>query len=246
LAAGVEVILECAPRLVTTMTRSFPGATVRASAFVLEKFNLSLFQDFDHHIPMGSLPSLYRNTIEDFKKSLPFVVTDESQRDRFSRRLAGYEGKLKIGICWRSGLLNAERNKEYSAIKDWGVVLRLQNCVFVNLQYDDCEAEIVEAETLYGVSILRWSDLDLKNDIDDVLALIECLDLVITAPTAVNPMAGSLGKATLLIQPGWDWPNFGTDHYPSFPNTRCFVPSPGQIPAEVLPEIAAFLGPISA
>lgn len=246
LATGVEVILECAPRLVKTMTRSFPGATVRAAAFDREKFNQSLIQDFDHHIPMGSLPGFYRNTLQDFKKSLPFIVTDESQRDRFSRRLAGYEGKLKVGICWRSGLLNAERNKEYSVIKDWGVVLSLRNCVFINLQYGDCEAEIVEAEAIYGVSILRWSDLDLKNDLDDVFALIECLDLVITAPTAVNPMAGSLGKATLLIQPDWDWPNLGTDNYPWFPNTRCFVPSSGQIPAKVLPDIAAFLGPISA
>ncbi len=246
LATGVELVLECNPRLVTTMTRSFPGATVRAAAFDRDKFNQPLFQDFDHHIPMGSLPSLYRNTIEDFKNSLPFVVTDESQRDRFSRRLAGYEGKLKVGICWRSGLLNAERNKEYSAIKDWGVVLKLQNCVFVNLQYSDCEAEIVEAEALYGVFILRWSDLDLKNDIDDVLALIECLDLVITAPTAVNPMAGSLGKATLLVQPDFDWTNLGSDMYPWFANTHCFVPARGKLPAEVLPDIAAFLSQTSA
>ncbi len=246
LATGVEVILECAPRLVTVMARSFPTVNVRAVSYDPRNFNHSQFKDFDHQIPLGSLPGLYRQSLQDFQQSAPYVVTDEGKTDRYLKRLAVHTGKLKVGICWRSGLLTAERNKEYSAIRDWGVLLKLPNCVFVNLQYGDCEAEIVEAEALFGISILRWSDLDLKNDIDDVLALMECLDLVVTAATAVNPMAGSLGKATLLIQPDWDWPNLGTSLYPWFSNTRCFVPSAGQIPAEVLPEVAAFLAQITA
>lgn len=246
LATGADVILECAPRLVTVMARSFPTVNVRAAAFDPNNFNQSFFQDYDHHIPMGSLPGLYRQSVEDFQQSLPYVITDEETKNRFSRRLAGQEGKLKVGICWRSGLLTALRNHEYSAIKDWGELLQLPNCVFVNLQYGDCEAELAEVEAHFGISVLRWPDLDLKNDLDDVFALMACLDLVVTAGTAVNPMAGSLGKATLLIQPDWGWPNLGTDFYPWYPNTRCFVPSRGQLPASVMPQLAAFVAPISA
>ena len=246
LSTATNVILECAPRLVSVMTRSFPSVTVRASAYDPGNFNVSLFNDFDYHIPLGSLAGLYRQTLQDFERSLPYVVTDTAVKERFSQRLAGFEGKLKIGICWRSGLLNANRNKDYSAIKDWDELLRLSNCVFVNLQYDNCEAELAEVEALYDISILRWQDLDLKNDIDDVLALMDCLDLVVTAATAVNPMAGSLGKATLLIQSDFQWTNLGTDHYPWFPNTRCFVPERGHLPAEVIPKLAAFVAQLSA
>lgn len=245
LALCTDVILECAPRLVAVMARSFPTVTVRASAYDPANFNESLSNDFDLHIPLGSLPGLYRQSLDDFDQSQRYAVTDEQTKNRFSRRLAGYEGKLKVGICWRSGLLSAERNNNYSAIKDWVELLKLPNCIFVNLQYGDCEAELAEVEALLGISVLRWSDLDLKNDLDDVLALMECLDLVVTAATAVNPMAGSLGKATLLIQPDWDWPNLGTAHYPWFPNTHCFVPERGQLPAAVIPQIAAFIAPIS-
>ena len=245
LATGTDVILECAPRLVPVMARSFPAVTVRASVYDRWNFFQTSLQDFDYQIPLGSLPGLYRQSVEDFQQSLPFVITDEGTRDRFSGRLAGCEGKLKVGICWRSGLLNAERNKDYSAIKDWGELLRLPNCVFVNLQYGDCEAELAEVEALYGISILRWPDVDMKNDIDDVLALMDCLDLVVTAATAVNPMAGSLGKATLLIQGDFDWTNLGTDLYPWFPNTRCFVPERDHRPAEVLPQLAAFVAQLS-
>ena len=245
LATGTDVILECAPRLVAVMARSFPTVKVRCSAYDPGNFNESVFNDFDHHIPLGSLAGLFRQTLQDFDRSVPYVVTDAAVKERFSLRLAGFEGKLKVGICWRSGLLDATRNKNYSGIIDWGELLQLPNCVFVNLQYGDCEAELAAAEAKFGISVLRWQDLDLKNDIDDVLALMECLDLVVTAATAVNPMAGSLGKATLLIQSDFAWSNLGSDHCPWFPNTRCFVPERDHRPAEVLPQLAAFVARLS-
>ena len=246
LATATNVILECAPRLVPVMARSFPSVTVRETAFDPGNFNSSLHNDFDHHIPLGSLAGLYRQTLQDFDRSLPYVVTDAAVKERFSQRLAGLEGKLKVGICWRSGVLNAERNKHYSAIIDWGSLLQLPNCVFVNLQYGDCEAELVEAENRFGISILRWPDLDLKNHIDDSLALIECLDLVVTTGSAVHSMAGSLGKPTLMMLGEWGYGNFGTDHYPWHPNTRCFVPTSGQILATVLPRVAAIVAELSS
>jgi len=220
--------------------------TVRASAFDPSNFNVSLFNDFDYHIPLGSLAGLYRQTLQDFDRSLPYVVTDAAVKDRFSQRLAGFEGKLKVGICWRSGLLNADRNKNYTAIIDWGKILELPNCVFVNLQYGDCEAELIEAENRFGISILRWPDLDLKNHIDDSLALIECLDLVVTTGTAVHSMAGSLGKPTLMMLGEWCVGNFGTDYYPWNPNTRCFVSSQDKILATVIPEVAEVVKILSA
>lgn len=245
LAICRDVVLECAPRLVSVMARSFPTVTVRAAAYHPGNFNQSVFHDFDYHIPMGSLPRLYRQSLQDFQHSLPFIVIDQEQKERFNLRLAAYKGKLKVGICWRSGLLKAERNQDYSAIQEWGELLRLPHCVFINLQYGDCEAELTEVEALFGISILRWQDLDLKNDLDDVFALIECLDIVVTAPTAVHALAGSLGKTTLLMQGIWDWPNLGTDFFPWYASTRCFVSSLGQSPAALIPQVAAFVDQIS-
>ena len=246
LAACADVILECEPRLVAVMARSFPSVTVRAAAFDRINSNQSVSNDFDHHIPLGSLPRLYRPSLQAFEHSVSYVITDTDKKDRFSRRLTGFEGKLKVGISWRSGLLTANRNKHYTAISDWGQLLQLPNCVFVNLQYGDCEAELIEVEARFGITILRWPDLDLKNDLDDVFALIECLDLVVTVGTAVEAMAGSLGKATLLVQPDWGWPNLGAEFNPWYPNTRCFVPARGQLPASVMPELVAFVTQISS
>ena len=239
-----EVILECAPRLLGVMARSFPGVTVRASAYAPRNFNQSIFHDFDYHISLGSLPGLYRRSLQDFQYSVPFIVTDAQKKEEFTRRLAAYEGKVKVGICWRSGLLSADRNHDYSAVLDWAELFQLPNCVFVNLQYGDCEVELTEVEALLGISIVRWPDLNLKNEIDDVFALIDCLDLVVTAPTAVHALAGSLGKSTLLIQGTWDWPNLGTDAFPWYPSTRCYTAAKGEVPATVLSQVAAYASKI--
>jgi Tfp pilus assembly protein PilF len=240
-----DVVLECEPRLVPVFARSFPSVTVRETAFDRQNFNKSVFNDFDYQIPIGSLPEIFRPNLESFQKSLPYVIPDDGLKNRYKNRLAGFGDKLKIGICWRSGLLTADRNDDYSAIIDWGQLLQLSNCVFVNLQYGDCEAELVEVELLYGITILRWSDLNLKNDIDDVFALIDCLDLVVTAGTAVNPMAGALDKACLLLQSSWNWTNLGTDSYPWFSNTSCFVCEKGKSPATLIPNIANIISQLS-
>jgi tetratricopeptide (TPR) repeat protein len=239
-----DVVLECEPRLVSVFARTFPTVTVRATAFDRQNFNKSVLNDFDYQIPIGSLPRIFRHNLASFQKSLPYVIASEEQKNKYRNRLASFDSKLKVGICWRSGLLRAERNHDYSAIIDWGPLLQLSNCVFVNLQYGDCEAELVEVESLYGITILRWPDLNLKNDIDDVFALIDCLDLVVTAGTAVNPMTGALGKSCFLLQ-SRDWTNLGTDSYPWFPNTIYFPCEVGQSPAKLMPKIANIISQLT-
>jgi Flp pilus assembly protein TadD len=236
-----NIILECQPRLVSLMTRTFPNILVRPSAYDQMNFNQAVFNDFDYHIPMGSLPGFYRNDILDFKDKTPFIIVDKTKKELFSSRLKNYNDHLKVGICWRSGTLNATRNRDYSAIKDWHQLLKLPNCVFINLQYGDCEEEIIEAEALLGIKILRWDDLNLKDDMESVFALVECLDVVVTAPTAVNTIAGSLGVKTILLQGYRDWPNCGTNHWPWYPNTECFIASNGASVATFLPQVTAIV-----
>jgi len=239
--SGASIILECEPRLVATLARSFPSITVRPPSHNTSNLCKTLVEDFDYHIPMGSLPGLYRNDIEDFKKSKPYIIVDEIKKNKYNSRLTHTADKLKIGICWRSGLMTAGRNTEYTSLEDWGPVLTRPDCFFVNLQYGDCEAELLAAEEKFGVQIIRWADLDMKNDIDDVFALISCLDLVVTAGTAVCPMSAAIGKPTLVLQSRWDWPNLGTNYYPWFSNIYCFTAEPGQIVATCIETVGAYL-----
>ncbi|CAO3427126.1 tetratricopeptide repeat protein [Azospirillum doebereinerae] len=132
---------------------------------------------------------------------------------------------LTIGLCWRSRFVTAGRSANYTTLDRWGPILSLPGLRFVNLQYDECEAELADAESRFGIAILR-PGLDLLNDLDGAAALTAALDLVISAGTSVAEMAGALGVPVWRIgQPG-EWTALGTGCRPWFPSMRLFTPPP--------------------
>ncbi len=197
-----EVIVECDSRLVEPLQRSFPRFLVRSECIDLRSME-SPFLDFDFHIPAGALPSIFRKKLDDFPEKANIIVTAPEHRNEFLRRLAPYRNKKLVGICWRSGLMSAMRNHYYTHLADWSKIIDLlkDDVSFVNLQYGDCESEISEFEKVNGIEILRWKDINLKDDLDRVMALISCLDAVITVGTAVVSLAGAVGCKTILIEP---------------------------------------------
>ena len=210
--SGVQVILECEPRLVNIFKRTFPAFKVRRESIGPDL--LPSLKDFDVQCAVGSLPRIYRRTIECFAKDITPLVLLESSVENFKKRLSGYHGKKLIGICWRSGLFSILRNLNYTALLDWKELLLQQDFQFVNLQYGDCESELIQIEAALGIRILRWSDLDLKNDLENVLGLIKNLDAVVTVGTAVSSLAASCDVPTYLLT-HQSWLMLGqTVHYP--------------------------------
>jgi len=214
-ALGGNVIVECDKRLVEPFTRSFPHYTVRDEAFSPDQGMQSPYKDFDLHVPLGSLMKYFRRDIKDFERSGAFMKTDPAKVAKFAERLAPYKDDYRlVGICWRSGRLDPVRNLGYTTLDEWGEVLQTPGFKFVNLQYGDCETELKQAEEKYGVEILRWPDLDLKDHLDDVFALMVCVDVVVSVQTAVLMMAGVMGARTIGFRSG-GWAYFGkTDFDP--------------------------------
>ena len=234
-----NIIFECDERLVPIFARTYPEIVVRGHSY--DELNLykQKLQDFQFHIPVANLASLHRNEIEKFPKNSKTLKIDLNKQIKFKNRLKNHNEKLLIGICWRSGTLSPARNSEYTSIFDWGPIFSIPNACFINLQYGECEEEIQQAEEKFNIEILRWNDVDLKMDIDDVMSLIDCLDIIVTAGTAVFAMAGSIRKETYLYisKPGWDL--LGTDYYPWFDTVKVFYPSAGEITASTLSVISS-------
>jgi tetratricopeptide (TPR) repeat protein len=242
-AVDGKVIVECEMRLIETWSRSFPKFIFRPEAYYNNTKLMAYHSDFDYQIPIGSLCGIYRTKITDFDRSGPFVVANPERVLEFVRRLdqaiERKEEKLLVGICWRSGIIEPHRNNEYTLLSDWGPLFSLPNIEFVNLQYGPCEDELLEAEREWGIRIHRWPDLNLQNDLDGVFALMKCLDTVVTVQTSVNTMAGVVGLPVKTITPYLGgWPNFGTERYPFFPNTKVYFSDKGQQVIQTLPAIA--------
>ena len=239
LGSELQIIIECDKRLVPIISRSFPNCLVREESIKLNSnIRESLFDDYDFHLPLGSLMHIYRNDLNLFKNKLPYFKVDNNLTLKMKNALV-IKGstKKRIGICWRSSYINQERILGYTNLNNWKPIFSVKEFDFVNLQYGECEEEIIEAESLFNTKIIRWSDLDLKNDFESTMALISNLDLVVTVATAVNPMAASIGVPVFLMSV-YDWPNLGTNYYPWFENVTCFFPKLNSDVNSCIPDVA--------
>ena len=177
---------------------------------------LLLCRLFDFQCAVGSLPRLFRRDIKSFEREIIPLKINESAIQDFQARLSKYSAKKLIGICWRSGIFSIARNLNYTALVDWQELLTQSDFHFVNLQYGDCENELLEIENILGINIIRWQDLDLKNDLENLFGLIKNLDAVVTVGTAVSSIAASCNVPTyLLMKPSWLMLG-QKDHYPWF------------------------------
>jgi hypothetical protein len=134
-------------------------------------------------------------------------------------------------------VITADRSLHYAPLSSWKPIFDVNNTVFVNLQYGDCTQELQQAREALGVDIMGWSDLDLRNDLEGLAALMTNLDCVVSVGTAVAQMAGALGKHLMLLTPR-GWTLFGQNHYPWFGNTDLFVAEANQSVEPLLPQIA--------
>lgn len=220
--AAPDVIVECDRRLTGLFARSFPRATVRPFSFDPARGGETVVPpDFDRIVPAGSLPRHFRPDLRSFPDRRGYLVPDPERVARWRERLG--DRRPLVGISWRSIVKTAERRLEYTQLREWGEILTVGGVTWVNLQYDDCERELREAERRFGVGILRWPWLDLMNDFEEVAALTACLDLVLAPRNAVAMLSGALGVPTTMMGNAWDWSDLGTGRSPWFPTVELAV-----------------------
>ena len=216
-------IVECDPRLGALLSRSFPSIEVHA----VDRENrdwLASVGPIDFQCPIGSLAVYFRRHLHNFPRQLGYLLPDPEKRTAWRKRLATLAGeKIKVGISWRSRLVGGGRARFYSRLAEWKALFAVSGVLFVNLQYDDCTAELDEVRTLYGVEVVQFSDLDRLQDLDGVAALASALDLVIAPPNSVAEIAASLGVNVWRLDAALpNWPTLGTEYMPWHPTMRLF------------------------
>jgi hypothetical protein len=186
---------------------------------------------------MGSVLQYFRNRIEDFPREA-FLVPDSARVEQYKARLAALGNGPFVGICWRSMMMTGKRGKYYSALEEWGPILKTPGVTFINVQYGHCADELARAQDMHGVKIHSIDGLDLKHDIEGAAALSAALDLVISAPTAAAATAGSVGSDTWFLTAGRTWPQLGTEEFPWYRATKVLSPEKFGDWASLMPKVA--------
>lgn len=242
--ASAKCIIDCDPRLVGLFERSFPDAIIVGGRPGTRTDIIDRHGPVDFEIASGSLMRYFRNALDRFPKHNGFLLSDPIRRQSFLSRLQELGEGMKVGICWRSGMSNTQRNRYYMEIEQWLPILNISGIQFINLQYDDCKEELDQVREGGQAEIHHFDDLDMYSDIEGVCALIDALDLVISANTAVVSLAGALGKPVwCLSAPAWT--RLGTDHQPVYPSLRPFYKSYTESWGDKILEVASSLDSLS-
>lgn len=241
--AGYVPLVECDKRMIDLVQRSFPNIQARESIYRIDYPHDSPFLDYDCHIPMGSLLSYFRPNLNSFnsRSGKYLKVNQDMRRVWLDRTNKIRNGKKLVGISWRGGLTDPVGQLKYSQIIDWIPLLSCDDFVFVNLQIGDCEQELKDIESMLKISIHRWSDLDLKNNLDDVCALISCLDEVVTISSAVWTFSAAVGASTSLLLSSPHWTMFDQNYTPFFSSVTCFCTNDNQPISRLMPKVKSHL-----
>ena len=226
-----KLLVSVDSRLVPLFQRSFPeaevgsyddkrhnGKDVRCVPWLAEQAPV------DYFTTCGSTLRFLRTDIASFPIGAPHLKPEPSRVAFWRKRLEALGPGPYVGVSWRSLVTTGPRVKHFSPLDEWAPVLKTEHVRFINLQYDDCAADLERARTRFGVDIHDFTDLDLKHAQDDNAALCRALDLVVSAPTAAGALAGAVGTEVWLLTAGKVWPALGTDRFPWFVKSRVLSP----------------------
>jgi len=190
-------IVECQDKLIPLLERSFPNVEIKA-----ENRNFdSQRNDFDVHLPMGSLYKHLFEQITQTPKTEAFLIPDPARVNFWKDRLKSLGKGPYIGISWKSSVVSAYRLQHYPPISDWSPILMMPDVTFINLQYVDFKEDIKAVKDELGVTVHNFDDLDQYNNIDDMAALCAALDIVVS--TKVTPPFISSGVGTSTKIANW-------------------------------------------
>jgi tetratricopeptide (TPR) repeat protein len=207
------------PRLVPLLARSFPSI-----CFIAPEA-LNHLGDIQSQIYAGSLLAHVGADIDSHSAEVqPWLQADPVRTSQLRQRLK-QPGRLLVGISWHSGNADCGIQKSLS-LAALEPALCLDGVDFIDLQYGDTRAERAALLDRSGVSIECVAEIDKREDIDGLAALINACDLIITVSNTTAHIAAALGKPTLVMLPRgpglfWYWHQEG-ERSPWYPRAMLY------------------------
>jgi len=173
---------------------------------------------FDQHIPLLSLPGLFRTTLETIPAMDSFIAPDPSAVRRWKHRL-GPQG-FKIGIVWAGSAWHHNDRNRSCRLTHFLPIARIPGVRLIGIQKGAAADEIKDLPPETGISNIG-SEL---RDFSDTAALLQALDLIVSVDTAVVHLAGIMRKPVWVLLPfiaDWRWFCHREDS-PWYPSLRLF------------------------
>lgn len=168
------------------------------SNHIIRSKDLSDATDHRPHVPLMSLPMVFKTDHHTIPASVPYLTSSESIPERL--RIIQPAGGLSVGLVWASNPDNKAMYRNKSIPLE-----RLMSCLTSPLKLSLIELHCLQFGA-DGDQLNPWSQMDgitdWKNrlgDFSDTAHVVKQLDLVICVDTAVAHLAGALNRPTWLL-----------------------------------------------
>ncbi|MDX2143315.1 MAG: tetratricopeptide repeat protein [Rhodospirillaceae bacterium] len=218
-----DCIVECSPRLVPLVQRSFPAVRVVG----LQDPPHDAIRQFapDAHTSIADLGGLFRRDFNAFPVHRGYLVADPERRATFRqtyRELAGT--RPVVGIVWRSNAPDTGRFKSIP-IAQFARILDTDDAWFVSLQYGDAGDDLAVLAPHIAQRIFFDQRVDSVKDLDGFAAQVGAMDLVISISNTAVHFAGALNIPVWTLVPkgpGAIWYFRTGQASPWYPSARLF------------------------
>lgn len=213
---GARVILECKTALARLMVH-FKGydrlqlQTDDSAGQIKERF--------DYHLPIMSLPRLFKTTLDTIPSQAPYLKADKELTRIWQNRIKKRKA-LGVGIVWAGNPSHKGDRRRSVSLSRFAPLKEMNEVNLYSLQKDTHELWTDEnPETIFAFDFGKE-----LSDFADTAAIINNLDLIISVDTSVAHLAGALGKETWVLlpfSPDWRWLT-NRDDSPWYPTMKLF------------------------
>ena len=222
---GTRFVFEPGPRMDKLFARTFPTVKVYGTHDTDGRGWVGDLGRPDFKIALGSLPRLFRRTADAFTGE-PYLVPDKAKRAWWGDKLRALGRKPNIGIAWQGGVAKTRYDARSFHPIMYAPLFKAVDANWISLQYDPTAQHCVnEVREQLGVKLTHWPkaveqkdpDTGKLSDIDELVALISKLDLVVTVNQTAVHVAGALGVPTITLTPSEPSWRYGAGDHEDMP-----------------------------
>jgi len=200
--------------------------------------------DFAAYSPLSSLPRLAGTQLDTIPAEIPYLRCDEAKRAHWAERLDSLtpRGYRRVGIVWAGRPTHHNDRNRSAELKVFEPLADIPGVVLVSLQKGGAQSQI---GVYWGRAPLVSLGPDVR-DYGDTMAILECLDQLVTVDTSIAHLAGAMGKKACVMlpyAPDWRW-LLDRDDCPWYPTLRLFRQDAGRNWEDVLNRIAGEIASI--
>lgn len=209
--------------------------------------NLHLFQKWDDAPPyrafaaLSGLPRLHGTRPDNVPAPVPYLHAIPTKvalwKDRLDRLTP--RGFRRIGVVWAGRPTHNNDRRRSATLEAFAPLFNLPRVVLVSLQKGPTTDQ---NGRYFGRAPLINVGAEIQ-DYDDTMAIMDCLDVIVTVDTSVGHLAAAMGRPVwvlLATAPDWRWLLERSDT-PWYPTMRLFRQTVARQWGDVLQRVAISL-----